>query len=511
MDGKDDSVSTGTAHGDAARTESSDPAATLVGAEMLEWSDREPADERWPVGGSAASALLDATVGSGTTVLVAGPHALELVEQVATQATALDVLLRSVPDAQLVAERLPGRPVRTYAGGLDRFGPEHGAPAYDLIVALDGVRRLTGPDTQGLSWTDALALLRKRLAPGGRILLGVPNAFGLDRIVAVPRAVRGDDEWGRHVREEPPRGLGAVTAALSEAALSVEATYSLYADPTEPTLAVSDLTGPGTAAAVARAVARHYAGQPTLADPYRIGHDMVLAGHGTALAPGHWLVLGERISGPSTLPGRFGEDVAIPDGDLVEEVLLAAFRAGDEYVLHTGVQGYLGWLWSCDHETAAVATPDNVVATGSGYRLLSTHAARTERLEGTAGTHVQLAVRHLARFVTRALAAGGSWPWPVGATPRAQTGWLASIAGITVDDALWEATGIADTAVSPQGHAEQLSLIARLSAELAEARAQAEEFESQLHRLRSSRSYRVGRAIVGPLRAVYGKLRARLR
>jgi hypothetical protein len=46
---------------------------------------------------------------------------------------------------------------------------------------------------------------------------------------------------------------------------------------------------------------------------------------------------------------------------------------------------------------------------------------------------------------------------------------------------------------------------------MADARVQAEQVEAKLHTLRNSRSYRVGLAIVGPLRVAYGKLRSRIR
>jgi hypothetical protein len=146
-----------------------------------------------------------------------------------------------------------------------------------------------------------------------------------------------------------------------------------------------------------------------------------------------------------------------------------------------------------------------VLADGTSYTLLA------EDPEALGGTHSQLAVRHLAGFVTRSMAAGVRQPWSGGGTPRVLTERLAAMARIEVDDALWEAAGVADAAVTPQGHVEQLATIERLTAELAEARAQVDWFEGQLDKLRKSRSYRVGRAIVSPLRATYGKLRTRLR
>ncbi|MDX6261203.1 MAG: hypothetical protein QOH84_2891, partial [Kribbellaceae bacterium] len=59
----------------------------------------------------------------------------------------------------------------------------------------------------------------------------------------------------------------------------------------------------------------------------------------------------------------------------------------------------------------------------------------------------------------------------------------------------------------PQGQAEQLATIARLSQELADANEQATWFESQLDGIRRSRPYRIGHAVLNPARVVVKRLR----
>jgi hypothetical protein len=517
MNGKTERLSTGTgephldrASANVAPVEQPVRPATMVGAEMLNWSDLEPPPGRLTVGGPAASSLLDAVVGKAARVLLAGPHTLELIEQVAARATAVDILLRSFPDAEAVAERLRDRPARVFTGGLDRFGQEHGEASYDVVVALDGMTRLLGTDSAALAWTDALRLLQSRVAPAGRLLLGAPNVFGLGRLLDVPDQLPGDDEWGRNLAgtAEPPGGLDEITAALADAGLALETRYDVFPNASAPELAFVR-SGPAAKTLIARATARHYAGRPTLADPYRLVADAVAAGHGTALAPGYWFVLrADTVPQAGTapeLPDRLGIDSDVPADELVEELLIAATRADDHQALRRTVKGYVDWLLDTDHTTAAEGAADNVLTDGSSYTLLQ---------DGTGtpgGTQEQLVVRHLARFVARAMAAGGRWPWPAGGTPRSQTVRLAAMAGKTVDDVLWESAGVADEPFRPQGGAEQLATIARLSAELADARAQVDWFEGQLDKLRRSRSYRVGRAIVSPLRAAYGKFRSRVR
>jgi len=77
----------------------------LVGGEMLNWSDLRPGDARPAAAGPAAGALLAATLTADDSVLLAGPHAVELVSAVAAQVASVDLLVRSAPDAEELAER----------------------------------------------------------------------------------------------------------------------------------------------------------------------------------------------------------------------------------------------------------------------------------------------------------------------------------------------------------------------------------------------------------------------
>jgi hypothetical protein len=113
--------------------------------------------------------------------------------------------------------------------------------------------------------------------------------------------------------------------------------------------------------------------------------------------------------------------------------------------------------------------------------------------------------------VRRSLNAGVRQPWVVGATARSVTARLASMAGITVDDRLWQTVSGGDDLVQPNAYAEQSATIARLSQELMEAQAQVDWTEYTLHRLRRSHAYRLGRAMLNPARAVYNRVHHRIR
>ena len=469
----------------------------MIAGEMLNWSDLHPSDGRPALSGAAPAALLEAVLGGSTgSVLVAGPHSLDLLKLVADRAESVDVLVRSAPDAEEIAEALD---VRVFCGSLDHFGAEHGESSYDVVVALDGFARLVGPDTPVLTWTDALAALKARLAQSGRLLLAAENSFGIERLVqpdptvTVPR----DEAWPRDVAGDvaPPAGFKAVSAVVESAGLTATQTFAVYPSLGEAEVALADVSGPLTAAVVARSVAARFTG-PTLTDPYRTTQDAIASGLGRELAPGWYFVAGAP-SLPAVLPVG-----AVPTGSgvLLEEQLLAALRIDDHAAVRRTVLAYAEWLQALDLAIAAIASVDNVIADGSSYRVFGDGA----KVEGEGDA---LLVGQLARFVRRSLEAGSRQPWPAGGSLRDLTARLTATAEITVTDELWAGVAGGNEPAQPVGAAEQLATIARLSQELADANTQATWFESQLDGIRRSRPYRIGQAVLNPARVVVKRVR----
>src|SRR5437868_1616313 len=108
---------------------------------MLNWSDLHPRDARPAAAGPAATALLAAA----------------LTADVASRVASVDLLVRSAPDAEELAELLDYAKGQVFCGSLDRFTADE---QYDVIVALDGLERLVGPDTASFTWVEALERLR---------------------------------------------------------------------------------------------------------------------------------------------------------------------------------------------------------------------------------------------------------------------------------------------------------------------------------------------------------------
>ncbi|WP_327639411.1 class I SAM-dependent methyltransferase [Kribbella sp. NBC_00482] len=450
----------------------------LIGGEMLNWSDLHPGDARPAVAGSAATALLAATLQPDDSVLIAGPHAADLITAAVAQATSVDLLLRSAPDAEELAELLDDAKGQVFCGSLDRWVVNE---TYDVIVALDGLERLGGPDTANFPWAQALDRLRARLRPGGRLLLGATNSFGFERLIQpdITAALPRDEDWARDIADRAPAGLKPLLSALGTSDLQTSAVFPSLV---QADVAVTSVEG-FAAVVAARAVASRNEG-PVLTDPYRLVLDAAAAGVAFELAPAWYFVIG--VEAPAVLPAG-----VVPDGDgvLLEEHLLAALRSDDQAELRRVIPAYVAWLGA-----GGAGSPDNVILDGTSYRLFG----EAQELD---------VVEHLARFARRALESGSRQPWPAAADPHALTARLAAMAGITVP----EQEFTPDEVVRPRGSAEQLTTVARLADELAHASARAILFEGTVSGIRRSLPYRVGHAVLNPARVIRRRLKRVLR
>lgn len=459
---------------------------------MLNWSDLHPVDARPAAAAPAATALLAAALQPGDSVLIAGPHAVDVITTVATRVTSVDLLLRSAPDAEEIAELLDDTKGQVFCGALDRFGADE---TYDVIIALDGLERLVGPDTPKLTWTEALARLQSRLAPTGRLLLGAQNSFGVERLIqpVITAALPRDEDWARDVADTAPAGLKPLQTALSDAGIEVAQTYAVFPSLVEAEVALTAVDGLAAVAA-AKAVAARNAG-PTLMDPYRLVLDAAEAGLGRDLAPAWYFVGRADGQAPSSRPEGAAPSVlpeaAVPSGSgvLLEEYLLAALRVDDQATLRRIIPDYVAWLGG-----GGAGSPDNVILDGASYRLFG------EAQDGDV-------VTHLTRFARRVLESGSRQPWPAGGDPHALTARLASMAGITVTE---EVSASAEV-IRPMGSAEQLATVARLADELAHASARAILFEGTVSGIRRSLPYRVGHAVLNPARVIRRRAKRLLR
>jgi SAM-dependent methyltransferase len=308
----------------------------LLGGEMPHWSDHSP----------ARGALLRELAGTARGhVLVVGPHEPELVE--AIPARQVTVLVRGVPDANALASRWAGRAgIQVCCGSLEKLAA---VPAYDTVVALDGLDRTGSTETADLPWAAGVAQLLAVLRPGGRLLLSVANPVGLHRLYA-GAVVPDDAAWSGYPAADPtrPPGPGPLRDHLRSAGLDVLRAWSAYPAPQSPTVLLGEdaLTDPDLHGFLTSALRRAgLPGGPLLADPRPLAADLLRHHLAAAVAPA-WIVAA-ALPGhhPAPLPdglldaGRLvrtaagwtvGDAGPVPAGVCLHDALLAAARTGDQ-------------------------------------------------------------------------------------------------------------------------------------------------------------------------------------
>ncbi|GAA1756257.1 hypothetical protein [Luedemannella helvata] len=498
----------------------------FIGGEMAGWSDLDGVRGPGPARGASLAALLRAAVPPGGRVLLAGPHDPALVG--ALPAARLTLLVRGVRDAEALSA-LPG--VTVCCGGLDKLVAE---PPFDTVVALDGVARLSSMECDEFAWGEAFEMLVAALRPGGRLLLGMPNALGVDRLVAPPTEP-GDGDWAPAGEYDPtrPAGLTRARARLAAAGLGVDAVYAAYPSPTAPSALLGEaiLADDAVTGFVAATLGRSFAppgvqparvgpgpGRPrpvgwaaVLTEPGGLARQALRQGLAGALAPG-WMVVARRASRDRSagLPGAIvdgrrldhdpvrgwvGEDgAAVPPGRTLEDLLMVAASRRE-----LGSVRALLARWQ--RGMAAGVPADQVVVTADGTFV----ALAPAREPGAA-------LGKLAATLVRGGLAD-AWPAQAGAADLAVT--LAAVAGAAADA---RAAGV----LAVDGLVAERDRLARA---LAAARAKAAWYERTLadresalaearrvaELLSASWPAKAGMAFVGGVRLARRRARAVLR
>ena len=444
---------------------------TLIGGEMLLWSDLDARHGPPPAGGAALLPLLSSVTGR---TLVAGPHAPALVA--ALPSADVTVLVRGVADAEAFGDRT------VLCGSLEKVATE----AYDTVIALDGLDRLRSAEADDAPWDETLAQLVALLRDAGRLLLGVPNLFGLHRIVALPPAP-ADADWVVPDDHDPrrPGGLTDLRSRLAAAGLTVAGEYAAYPAPGTPSvllgpavLAEPSLTGfvEATLAAAVRP------SDVVLTDPARLAAGALRAGVAAELAPA-WVVQARRVPAgkdaevaPRPLDeaedpvGRWPDavvvagdrvrEIRLPDADLprgrtLETLLLAAAQQRDLPAMRAMLTG-----WQTG-PAAGVPAGQVVVAPDGSHTAL------------TAAGEPLVALRAFAAAV---IAGGYAHLWPAPADEAELTALLAGMTGRELEPADVPAA----VGARPPAVGELLAERDRLTRELTEAHAKHEWYERML-------------------------------
>jgi hypothetical protein len=515
----------------------------LIGGEMPAWSDLDGTHGPAPAGGPALRQLLAAVTGR---TLVAGPHDRALID--AIPAADVTVLVRGVADAEALTAHYAGRPgVTICCGSLEKLAA---VPAYDTVLALDGLDRLCSPEAADASWDETFARLLTVLHPAGRLLLACENLFGLHRLLTLP-ADPADTAWTPADDHDParPRTLAHLRTRLAEAGLPVIRDYAVYPAPDRPTVLLSEepladpalrgyleatlaatqfappTAGDGAAApgvdepAVSGVGDRAEGGSATLtgaghrgasgagrapiADPVRLVTGALRHDLAVELAPAWILQAGGGAAGPVAVVGdailrrdaagrwEGASGRAVPLGRTLSGLLLAACQRRALPVVRELLTAWQG--------SAAAGVPAD--------RVVVDDAAELHPL-GRAGEPV----RALRGFAAMAIAGGYAHLWPAPADEAELTALLAGMTGRELDPASVPAAD--PSAARPWAAAVRELTMARdrLERELAEARARHEFYERTIvHRDAELKRVRLVNAVLAataPGRAATSGMRA---
>ncbi|WP_143082512.1 hypothetical protein [Nonomuraea wenchangensis] len=508
----------------------------LVGGEMLLWSDMADMSGGVTDWRGAALELIRRMVPASGKVLLVGPHPQTVVDEVIAQAgltgeesaapaglaedeTVLTplagrvaVLVRSYPDACALAERHSALDV--FCGRLEAFAADE---PYDLVLALDGLLRTHSAEAPAASWAESLDALSALVAPGGRLVLGVHNDLGVDRLLEARPADRdgGDDQWAPHGFDPSyPSGPGALDAALESAGLSVQRCYAAYPSRHAPrALLAREALAFDLPDALAFPLSARDGDRMLVADPLRLTRLVFRHRLGEELAPA-WLAVTVRPplltkerddadaeeraytalplglvqeggtlyelthTGLRQLPD--GGERPIPAGRVLEEILVEACAREDTATVRELLTALADWVEDGGDPAAAA---DSLVYDGVRFAPIGD-------LQGPPAPPDPRIVlcRILLRFAVRLQAAGHHhpWPWPLDADELTLT--LCGMAGRSCDPGDLDRARKLDAELGqpaePAGHAptyrDLLGARDRLADQLAAALARIARLETKL-------------------------------
>jgi len=447
---------------------------------MFAWTDRDP--RRGPAlpRGAVLRFLLAGLAGPGHKVLVAGPHADDVVAALVDCGATVSWLVRSLADAESVARAHPA--VTVLAGAIVKLDA---AARFDLVVAADGVERLNSVEGEQLTVGALLERLADAVRPDGALLLMHDNHFGLQHTVRLEPGVREREDAAWYPIDEHdvhrPASREQLVAKLTESGLVVDAAYAAFPEPSAPTVLVGDrLLGdvssplrPRLATALSQAYASAFRSRPVLSDPRRLMTRALHAGAEGTVASG-WLVVA-RAPGERDTPvverhdllvgdvrGTFTYEVAI-DGAGVRTTVLQPLdrpvqRSGlrriteptapgadagyvlEEHLLHLAATSDLrhlrveltqfdGWLRAQARDgvltgPAALAGMADVFVTEDGPALLPTRWEPIEPVPVTVAV-----VRAMWQFAVELITSGQPHPWPITSNAMDLTATLLGMCG----------------------------------------------------------------------------------
>ncbi|MBW9209513.1 hypothetical protein KV100_07580 [Mumia sp. zg.B21] len=399
---------------------------SLIGGEMELWADGVP--EADPV----RAAVVATTVPAGAEVLVAGPHALDVLGAVQSLASRTTIVVRGQRDALTIARAMPE--VTVWCGDLERIDLERlrGGKPFSAVVALGDVSVLGSYDLEPRSWQTYADLLH-RLAPAGTLAVGVTNALAATEAASLtPRALDDSDAaWSPAEAQDASRPRSPRQAREAFSAGDTPVTlWSVFPTADHPTIAFAstDDTAPTSGTLASSLLYRETAEAPGryASDPAWLVRTAVAA-RTVTMSAAAWLVV-RAPADPATemtlVVGNNGVAEQIPPATArepaatLEELMLEACLAQDVPALRTLVSRYAEEVAGGGDDQR----PSNIAVTTSGSFRPLTYRPRRE----TEGDPFLDGLYDVAR---RLFVLGWRNPFPLANGPAENAALMAGYAG----------------------------------------------------------------------------------
>lgn len=537
---------------------------TLLHGGMEKWSDLEHS----PAGSSgAARDMVRALLDGVRSIAVVGPHSADLVTGLVDLVPDLTLYVRTTPDAMTFGRLLQDCPnARVLCCDLTAVVPDR---QYDLVLALDDLGRISSVETDPVTWREVLEKVTALVAPDGRLVLVTENELGLHRMAAVRSRFtsNGNSDWSVTETFDAgrPRSRAQLLDAVETSGLSVERSGIVLPTWEDQSVWATDTTDLGADghAVLGAVTLSSTTFRRVAADPTRLTRAAVLGRRLPEVASGWWLV-GTRGEQSSQQPAgtqiwasqadgsvahfevldhrilRDGAPIVVPsDAHSFGEAVLDAAADGDLAVLRGLILRLAQYVQQQDDGDGvpaefADARPDNLLAGSDALSPVAPAALPRSSDE--------VLWRALADVVQVIRARGARHPWPSATDDATMFASLVAMAGISSPpDSQIYLREVAD-AVNQLPAADVAGLIAlvdrltetnkalssraswfeqRLStterdlqvrterhrSQLAAAVRQQEVLRGSAEDLRRSLTYRMGNAMLGPVRTLRNRTR----
>lgn len=261
-----------------------------LGGERLDWNSRTP--HRKLLDSRVINELVSLSVNDRSRVLIVGSPDTQFLSRLLDEGIQVDCWTSSLEDADGLTDHFEADAgLHVVCGDISRITPDS---RYDIVVAIAGRIGIATPDSPIQNETQLIEHLSDFVNENGTIVYGVANPFGIREIVGgydSEFSAYADSYWPTGSTTRREFAIGQIREAFSVKGFDFVAQFALFGGVEDAEVLASQTALAGyevdefLGCRAAEAVARIFAGEPTLTDPYLTTRKIIRAGLGAVLEP----------------------------------------------------------------------------------------------------------------------------------------------------------------------------------------------------------------------------------